>query len=110
MNAALMHHGLERAADRYGDRDAVRAGDDRWSFRELDGLSNAFAQHLTARGVSAGDRVAVMTANRVEFVVVVHAISKVGAAAVLISPAWKAGEGDGVSVQRHARAPLPSPG
>src|SRR6476619_6201130 len=60
MNAALMHHGLERAADRYRDRDAVRAGDDRWSFREIDGLSNAFAQHLTARGVGAGDRVAVM--------------------------------------------------
>jgi long-chain acyl-CoA synthetase len=84
-----MHHGLEQAAARFGDRDAVRAGDERWSFRDLDGLANAFARHLTARGVGAGDRVAVMTANRVEFVVAVQAISKLGAAAVLLSPAWK---------------------
>src|SRR5208283_1093503 len=39
-----------------------------------------------------GDRVAVMTTNRVEFVIAVHAISKLGAAAVLLSPAWKAAE------------------
>ena len=34
-----------------------------------------------------------MTSNRPEFVVAVHAISKVGAAAVLLSPAWKARRG-----------------
>jgi long-chain acyl-CoA synthetase len=89
---ALMHHGLEQAAARFGDRDAVRAGDDRWTFGELDGLSNAFARHLAATGVTARQRVAVMTTNRVEFVIAVHAVSKLGAAAVLVSPAWKAGE------------------
>jgi acyl-CoA synthetase (AMP-forming)/AMP-acid ligase II len=92
--ATLMHGGLERAADRYGDRDAIRAGDDRWSFRDLDGLANAFARHLVARGVEPGDRVAVMMANRPEFVVTVTAMSKIGAAAVLLSPAWKAAEVD----------------
>jgi acyl-CoA synthetase (AMP-forming)/AMP-acid ligase II len=30
-----------------------------------------------------------MMANRVEFIVAVYAISKLGAAAVLVSPAWK---------------------
>ena len=35
-----------------------------------------------------------MTSNRVEFVAVVHAVSKLGAAAVLLSPAWKAVEVD----------------
>lgn len=84
-----MHHGLEQAAARFGERDAVRAGEERWSFTDLDGLSNALARHLSARGVGARDRVAVMMANRVEFVVAVHAISKLGAAAVLLSPAWK---------------------
>jgi acyl-CoA synthetase (AMP-forming)/AMP-acid ligase II len=88
----LLHHGLERAADRFGERDFVRAGDEAWSFADLDGRSNAFACHLAACGVSAGDRVAVMTTNRVEFVVAVHAVSKLGAAAVLLSPAWKAVE------------------
>jgi long-chain acyl-CoA synthetase len=92
--ATLVHGGLERASDRYGDRDAIRAGDDRWSFRDLDGLGNAFARHLVDRGVGPGDRVAVMMANRPEFVITVNAISKVGAAAVLLSPAWKAAEVD----------------
>ncbi len=92
MEAVLMHEALERAAHRFGDRDAIRCGDEHWSFRDLEGLSNAFARHLAGRGVEAGDRVALMTANRVEFIVAVHAMSKLGAAAVLLSPAWKSVE------------------
>ena len=88
----LLHHGLAKAADRFGDREAIRAGDRCWSFRELDGLSNAFARHLDAGGVGRGDRVAVMTSNRVEFVITVHAVSKLGVAAVMVGPAWKATE------------------
>ncbi len=65
-----MHQGLERAADRFGDRPALLAANGCWSWRDLDGMSNAFARHLAARGVSAGQRVAVMTANRPEFDVV----------------------------------------
>lgn len=88
----LMHEGLERAAGRYGDRDAVRVGDDHWSFNELDRSANAFGRYLVGRGVRQGDRVAVMTTNRVEFVIAIAGISKAGAAAVLLSPAWKAVE------------------
>jgi acyl-CoA synthetase (AMP-forming)/AMP-acid ligase II len=105
--STLMHGGLERAADSFGDRDAVWAGDDHWSFRDLDGLANSFARHVAAQGVRAGDRVAVMTSNRVEFVAAVHAVSKLGAAAVLLSPAWKAAEVDhalGLTDPRHAVA------
>ena len=101
----LIHDGLEQAANRFGDRDFVRADDDRWSFRELDGLSNAFARHLAANGVTSGDRVAVMTTNRHEFVVAVHAVSKLGAAAVLLSPAWKS-----VEVEHAVRLPAPAHG
>jgi long-chain acyl-CoA synthetase len=89
MAAAPMHDALRRAALRFGDRDAVLSGEERWSFRELEGLSNAFARHLASRGVGAGDRVALMVANRPEFLVAVEAVSKLGAAAVLVSPAWK---------------------
>lgn len=102
-----MHRGLEHAADRLGDRDAVRVDADAWSFRALDGLANAHARHLVAHGVGPGTRVAVMTSNRVEFVATVHAVSKVGAAAVLLNPAWKAAEVDhalGLTRPRHAVA------
>lgn len=54
--------------------------------------STAFARHLAGEGVGAGDRVALMMANRVEFLVVVEAASKLGAASVMISPAWKQAE------------------
>ena len=114
MATALMHEGLERAAGRFGARDAIRADDDRWSFEDLDGWANAFARLLADRGVGPADRVAVMTSNRVEFLVVVEAISRLGAAAVLLSPAWKATEvghalgitGAGHAVAEAATGPL----
>ena len=89
MAAGLMHLGLESAAARFPARPAVLADDDVWTFGDLDRAANAFARHLAAQGVGAGDRVAVMTSNRPEFVVAVHAASKLGAAAVLLNPAWK---------------------
>lgn len=107
----LLHSGLERAAGRFADRDFIRAGDGRWSFSELDRQANAFARYLSDRGVRAGSRVAVMTTNRVEFVVAVHAVSKLGAASVLLSPAWKAAEVDhALGLTRPVHAVADGPG
>lgn len=92
VESAPLHAVLEEAATRFGDRTAVVAGDRHWSFRDLDGQSNAFARHLASRGVGHGDRVAVMTSNRPEFLSVVFGASKLGAAAVLLSPAWRSRE------------------
>jgi long-chain acyl-CoA synthetase len=92
MVGPTLHGNLTVAADRFGARPAVLAGDASWSFRDLDELSNAFARQLSREGVGAGDRVAVMMANRVEFITTVYAVSKLGAASVLLSPAWKSTE------------------
>lgn len=71
----------------------VLAFDDRaYTRSQLDAASAGLAETLTGRGVRAGQRVAVMSSNRPEFVVAVLAIWRLGAAAVLISPAWKAAE------------------
>ncbi|HEX5946471.1 MAG TPA: AMP-binding protein [Acidimicrobiales bacterium] len=102
-----MHRGLEAAAQRFGDRVAIRAGSESWTWRALDDLAGAFSRHLADRGVSPGDRVAIMASNRVEFVATVHGVSKLGAASVLLSPAWKAAEVDhalGLTAPRHAVA------
>ena len=88
----LLHYGLEDAAHRRGGAEALRAGDDVWTFAALDTWSNRMARRLAELGVGARSRVAVMTANRPEFVVAVHAVSKLGAASVLLNPAWKARE------------------
>ena len=59
---------------------------------QVEALSAGLADTLSQRGVHAGQRVALMSSNRPEFVFAVQAIWQLGASAVLISPAWKAAE------------------
>jgi long-chain acyl-CoA synthetase len=61
---------------------------------ELDALANGMATALEHRGVRPGERVALMSSNRPEFVIALWAIWRLGAAAVLLSPAWKRTEVD----------------
>lgn len=56
---------------------------------ELHALAAGLAGELVDRGVRAGDRVALMSSNRPEFVVAVLAVWQARACVVLISPAWK---------------------
>ncbi len=104
MAPGLMHDGLEAAAARYPHHPGVLAGSDAWTFRELDDAADVQAARLRSVGVGHGDRVAVMTANRPEFVVAVNAVSKLGASAVLLNPAWKALEVDGALSSTAPRA------
>lgn len=85
-------------------------GDRSYSRTELNALAGGLAQDLRARGVRAGDRVALMSSNRPEFIIAVQAIWALGAAAVLISPAWKSGEVQhalSVTGARHAVGDAP---
>ncbi len=60
-----------------------------YTLAELDALANGMATTLEHRGVRAGTRVALMSSNRPEFVIALRAIWRLGAAAVLLSPAWR---------------------
>jgi long-chain acyl-CoA synthetase len=60
-----------------------------YTLAELDSLANGMATALEHRGVRQGDRVALMSSNRPEFVVALRAIWRLGAACVLLSPAWR---------------------
>ncbi len=66
----------------------------RLSLPQLDALADGLAATLTKTGVIAGERVAVMASNRPEFIAALLAIWRLGATAVLISPAWKHEEVD----------------
>lgn len=61
---------------------------------EIDALSSGLAETLERRGVGEGDRVALMSSNRPEFVIALQAVWRLGAAAVLLSPAWKRAEAE----------------
>ncbi|MHC9297046.1 class I adenylate-forming enzyme family protein [Mycobacterium sp. LTG2003] len=71
---------------------ALAFEDREYTLAALDALTSGMATTLEHRGVKPGDRVAIMSSNRPEFVVALRAIWHLGAAAVLISPAWKATE------------------
>jgi len=68
----------------YGDRQYTRV--------DLDALTSGLATILEQRGVRPGDRVALMSSNRPEFVVAMRAIWGLGAAVVLLSSSWKRAE------------------
>jgi acyl-CoA synthetase (AMP-forming)/AMP-acid ligase II len=86
----MLHDSLRDAAATFGDRDALRFGDESLTFAELDAQSDAYAKSLESQGAQAGDRIALQMTNRPEFVVAINGVSKLGAASVLVSPAWKA--------------------
>jgi long-chain acyl-CoA synthetase len=65
-----------------------------FSLPQLDVLADGMAATLTKIGVTAGERVAVMSSNRPEFIAVLLGIWRLGATVVLISPAWKRDEVD----------------
>jgi long-chain acyl-CoA synthetase len=75
-----------------GERVALVFEDEEYSYLRLDALAGGLAATLAARGVGAGDRVALMSANRPEWIVAVRAIWRLGASVVLFSPAWKQAE------------------
>ncbi len=66
----------------------------RFSLPQLDALADGLVGTLAKINVAAGERVAVMASNRPEFVTALFAIWRLGATAVLISPAWKRDEVD----------------
>ncbi len=71
---------------------ALAFGEREYTLSEIDALANGMATTLEHRGVRPGARVALMSSNRPEFVVALRAIWRLGAAAVLLSPAWREAE------------------
>ena len=78
---------LKRQAERYGQRPLVSAGDTTWSYADAHAAAAQFAGTLRGAGVTAGDRVAVMCSNRIEFLQIVLGCAWLGAVAVPINTA-----------------------
>ncbi|MGE4426519.1 MAG: AMP-binding protein [Solirubrobacteraceae bacterium] len=85
---------LTRVATQHPDREAVVSceQDVRWTYAELDAVTDRVAAGLLARGIAAGDRVGVWAPNGVEWMVVQYATAKIGAILVNVNPAYRTSE------------------
>jgi fatty-acyl-CoA synthase len=74
-----------RTAARYPDKLAVSFGETRWSYREFDAICNRLANGLLERGLTAGDRVAILSRNSHAFAVLRFALARIGGVLVPIN-------------------------
>jgi long-chain acyl-CoA synthetase len=77
---------LTRTAGQFPDRTALIFMGKKISYRELESLVNRFARALTAIGVKAGDKVAMLLPNMPQFVIANYAAFRIGAVAVMNNP------------------------
>jgi len=89
-------------ARRYGDREALIFGDRRITFRQLEDEVRTCARALLAAGVTKGSSVAIMLANRPEFVIAAYAAGSIGAVVVPVSTFAPSDERD--YILRHSDA------
>ncbi|MGU9980305.1 class I adenylate-forming enzyme family protein [Phreatobacter sp. HK31-P] len=73
---------LDEAVACNSDGEALVCGDTRLTYAGLDRAVRRLAAALSAEGVAAGDRVAMLIGNRPEFVTVLFALARIGAVAV----------------------------
>lgn len=74
------------------DNEALVAGDERFTFANLDEISDRVAHGLAARGISKGDRVGIAMRNCPAWVLTYMGILKAGAIATLLNGWWEAHE------------------
>ena len=82
---------LARAADRWGDRDALVsvAQGVGWSFAELLERADALAAGLLALGMEKGDRIGIWAPNCAEWTLTQFAAARAGLILVTINPAYR---------------------
>ncbi len=87
-----LHQLLSNSARRFPDRAALEFYGRRISYRQLDALTDRFAQALLRLGVRKGERVAIMLPNCPQAVVAYFGILKAGAWVVATNPLYVAAE------------------
>ncbi|HML14763.1 MAG TPA: ATP-dependent acyl-CoA ligase [Xanthobacteraceae bacterium] len=78
---------LMRQAERHGDKPLASAGEASWSYAQTAAAAARTAGTLRAAGIAAGDRVAIIAANRIELLGLLLGCGWLGAVAVPINVA-----------------------
>jgi len=85
---ALLHELFEAQVVRTPDTVALIAGEERWTYRDLDRRAEEIAADLGARGVGAEDRVAISMPRTPEMVAAMLGVLKAGGAYVPVVPGY----------------------
>lgn len=96
-------HAAEAAARTWPDAPAVIEGDESWSFAELWVRSRTAASALLARGIGAGDRIAIWAPNSRNWIVAALAAMAIGAAVVPLNTRLKGREAGDILRRTRAR-------
>ena len=83
---------VELAAQRFGSREAMVDGDERWTFAELGDRVDAAARALVASGIEPGDRVALWSPNMAEWAVAALATHRCGGVVIPLNTRFKGTE------------------
>lgn len=86
----LVHEYLTLSAERFPEKTALIFKSDRYSYRQLDKLSDILAIQLIKLGVNRHDRVIIFGNNSPEIILSLYAVLKTGATFVLLNGALKA--------------------
>jgi long-chain acyl-CoA synthetase len=88
-SAALFNLGFLTSPDRDPDKVAIidlgTGRERRFSYRDFEGQANAVARALAGQGLARGDRIAILSANRFEYLTTLHGIMRAGLVAVPIN-------------------------
>jgi long-chain acyl-CoA synthetase len=76
---------MDRDLDKVAIIDLGTGQERRFSYRDFEAQANAVARALTARGLARGDRIAILSANRFEYLTTVHGIMRAGFVAVPVN-------------------------
>jgi long-chain acyl-CoA synthetase len=83
---------LRDRAEREGDRVMFDFAARSFTYRDVQARAETWQLILSDAGAEPGARIVFLSANRPEFVFALYGALQLGAAVVLCSPAWKAGE------------------
>jgi fatty-acyl-CoA synthase len=94
----------QRAARRWGAREALAFQGRRWTFAELDARVDAAAKGLLQLGIGPGDKVALWVVNRPEWIDAMFAVMKIGAILVPVNTRFRTADMAYVLSQSDAAA------
>jgi len=93
----------DRDLDKVAIIDLGTGHERRFSYRDFEGQANAVARALSARGLTRGERVAILSSNRFEYLTAVHGIMRAGFVAVPVNHKFPAATIDYIIHDSSAR-------